>query len=137
MLLPLTGIEGASSAQHLGIFNWTSDGIAVKHVFGVEFDAFENQEFNGINDNNVGLDVNSLASTASNAGGIWKRKDDKKFIELGKEDQGFERCGVAARILHLHEELESKVSHRDIKGSNVSLDKYMNAKLRFSQNAYC
>lgn len=30
------------------------------HAFGVEFDVFQNQEFNDINDNHVGIDVNSL-----------------------------------------------------------------------------
>ncbi|XP_031280292.1 probable L-type lectin-domain containing receptor kinase VII.2 [Pistacia vera] len=82
VFLPFTGIEGASSAQHLGLFNLTNDGHPDNHVFGIEFDVFENQEFKDINDNHVGLDVNSLTSFASNDAGIWEGEDDKKFKEL-------------------------------------------------------
>lgn len=82
VFLPFTGIRGASSSQHLGLFNLTNNGNLENHVFGVEFDVFENQEFNDINDNHVGLDVNSLTSSASADAGIWEEEDDKKFKQL-------------------------------------------------------
>lgn len=59
VFLPFAGIVGASSAQHLGLFNLTNDGDPDNHVFGVEFDVFKNQEFIDINYNHVGVDVNS------------------------------------------------------------------------------
>ncbi|KAK3184129.1 hypothetical protein Dsin_031415 [Dipteronia sinensis] len=80
VFFPFTGITGASSSQHLGLFNLTNDGNSENHVLAVEFDVFENQEFNDINDNHVGLDMNSLTSIASSDAGFWT--DDNKFKEL-------------------------------------------------------
>ncbi|KAL5793767.1 hypothetical protein ACOSP7_002361 [Xanthoceras sorbifolium] len=82
VFFPFAGIAGASSSQHLGLFNLTNDGNPENHVFAVEFDVFNNQEFNDINDNHVGLDVNSLTSVASSVAGYWSGKDDNTFEEL-------------------------------------------------------
>ncbi|KAL8045833.1 hypothetical protein ABFX02_08G139700 [Erythranthe guttata] len=68
---PHDGIEGSSSAQNLGLFNFTNDGSPNNHVLGVEFDCFRNQEFNDIDDNHVGIDVNSLTSVAAHEAGYW------------------------------------------------------------------
>ncbi|RDX71426.1 putative L-type lectin-domain containing receptor kinase VII.2, partial [Mucuna pruriens] len=56
------------------------------HVFGIEFDVFDNQEFNDINDNHVGVDINSLASFASHAAGFWGGKGGDKFEDLRLND---------------------------------------------------
>ncbi|KAF8409253.1 hypothetical protein HHK36_005327 [Tetracentron sinense] len=72
ILVPSTGLKGVSSAQHLGLFNRTNNGNPNNHVLGIEFDVFENQEFNDINANHVGVDVNSLASVSSYPAGYWK-----------------------------------------------------------------
>ncbi|XP_015960910.1 probable L-type lectin-domain containing receptor kinase VII.2, partial [Arachis duranensis] len=80
---PFEGANGVSSAQHLGLFNLTNNGNPKNYVFGIEFDVFKNQEFNDINDNHVGLDVNSLTSLASHDAGFWvSGKHDEKFKEL-------------------------------------------------------
>lgn len=73
-----------SSAQHLGLFNLTNNGDPKNHVFGIEFDVFDNQEFNDINDNHVGVDINSLASFTSHAAGFWK--GGNKFEDLKLND---------------------------------------------------
>ncbi|XP_020992054.1 probable L-type lectin-domain containing receptor kinase VII.2, partial [Arachis duranensis] len=79
---PFEGANGVSSAQHLGLFNLTNNGNPKNYVFGIEFDVFKNQEFNDINDNHVGLDVNSLTSLTSQDD-IWvSGKHDEKFKEL-------------------------------------------------------
>ncbi|KAE8660904.1 L-type lectin-domain containing receptor kinase VII.1 [Hibiscus syriacus] len=76
--LPSAGISGASSAQNLGLFNFTNNGDPNSSIFGVEFDVFANQEFDDINDNHVGVDLNSLKSVASSPAGFWGgSKDDK------------------------------------------------------------
>ncbi|XP_062161563.1 L-type lectin-domain containing receptor kinase VII.1-like [Alnus glutinosa] len=92
LFTPVTGIEGASSAQHLGLFNLTNNGDPNVHVFGVEFDLFKNQEFDDINANHVGIDVNSLKSNAAHDAGYWldnqrsdnssNTGDEKTFKEL-------------------------------------------------------
>ncbi|KAE8655163.1 hypothetical protein F3Y22_tig00117034pilonHSYRG01019 [Hibiscus syriacus] len=60
--LPSAGISSASLAQNLGLFNFTNNGDPNSSIFGVEFDVFANQEFDDINDNHVGVDLNSLKS---------------------------------------------------------------------------
>lgn len=40
-------------------------------MFGVEFDVFKNAEFGDINNNHVGVDVNSLASVQAHEAGYW------------------------------------------------------------------
>nr|KYP62912.1 Lectin-domain containing receptor kinase A4.2 [Cajanus cajan] len=79
---PVTGIHGTSSAQHLGLFNLTNNGNAGNHVFGVEFDVFMNQEFDDINANHVGIDINSLKSSVSNDAGYWPDDGDESLKEL-------------------------------------------------------
>ncbi|KAJ9176985.1 hypothetical protein P3X46_012242 [Hevea brasiliensis] len=82
VFVPSTGIRGASSSQHLGLFNLTNNGNPNNHVFGVEFDTFMNQEFSDVNDNHVGFDVNSLASIAQYEAGFWEGEDDTEFEDL-------------------------------------------------------
>ncbi|PIN04393.1 Serine/threonine protein kinase [Handroanthus impetiginosus] len=71
LFVPHVGIQGSSSAQHLGLFNFTNNGNSSNHVFGVEFDVFKNEEFRDINDNHVGIDVNSLISLNASEAGYW------------------------------------------------------------------
>nr|KJB69526.1 hypothetical protein B456_011G028100 [Gossypium raimondii] len=79
---PSPGIDGTTSSQHLGLFNLTNDGDSDNHVFGVEFDVFLNQEFEDMDDNHVGIDVNSLKSTSSHTAGYWPDNGDQGFEEL-------------------------------------------------------
>ncbi|KAF5181359.1 L-type lectin-domain containing receptor kinase VII.1 [Thalictrum thalictroides] len=79
---PHVGIEGTSSAQHLGLFNRTNDGDQNNHVLGIEFDLFKNQEFNDIDANHVGVDVNSLSSIAAEPAGYWNDEKEGLFEEL-------------------------------------------------------
>ncbi|XP_021826106.1 probable L-type lectin-domain containing receptor kinase VII.2 [Prunus avium] len=82
VFLPLPGLAGASSAQHLGAFNFTNNGDPNNHIFGVEFDVFKNQEFQDPDDNHVGVDLNSLTSNASYTAGYWSGEFDEDFNEL-------------------------------------------------------
>ncbi|KAG8385550.1 hypothetical protein BUALT_Bualt03G0056900 [Buddleja alternifolia] len=80
LFVPHQGIEGASSAQHLGLLNFTNNGSPNNHMFGVEFDVFENEEFQDIDNNHVGIDVNSLISVSSHEAGYWR--DQNSFNRL-------------------------------------------------------
>uniref|UniRef100_A0A2N9ENB6 non-specific serine/threonine protein kinase n=1 Tax=Fagus sylvatica TaxID=28930 RepID=A0A2N9ENB6_FAGSY len=84
IFVPVTGIEGAVSAQNLGLFNFTNNGNSKNRVFGVEFDVFKNQEFDDINANHVGIDMNSLKSKEAHDAGYWpnNNSDEKSFKEL-------------------------------------------------------
>lgn len=78
----MPGLAGASSAQHLGVFNFTNNGDPNNHIFGVEFDVFKNQEFQDPDDNHVGVNLNSLTSNASYTAGYWSGEFDEDFNEL-------------------------------------------------------
>ncbi|KAK4485234.1 hypothetical protein RD792_007863 [Penstemon davidsonii] len=79
--VPHDGIQGASSAQNLGLFNFTNMNPS-SHIFGVEFDVFENEEFRDINDNHVGIDVNSLISLSSYEAGYWDNENSFERLRL-------------------------------------------------------
>ncbi|XP_047311966.1 L-type lectin-domain containing receptor kinase VII.1-like [Impatiens glandulifera] len=72
LFVPFTGIIMANPAQNLGFLNRTVNGNPNNHIFGVEFDVFKNPEFDDIDDNHVGIDVNSLTSITSHAAGYFK-----------------------------------------------------------------
>ncbi|CAD5329340.1 unnamed protein product [Arabidopsis thaliana] len=82
VFLPFSETSAASSSQHLGLFNFTNNGDPNSRIFAVEFDVFANQEFNDINDNHVGVDVNSLTSVASETAGFYGGRDGQRFTEL-------------------------------------------------------
>ncbi|GAV67665.1 Pkinase domain-containing protein/Lectin_legB domain-containing protein [Cephalotus follicularis] len=90
LFVPFTGIKGATAAQNLGLFNRTNDGDPNNHVFGIEFDVFKNEEFRDIDDNHVGVDVNSLTSTSAHEAGYWLDNEDggdeKSFQNLKLND---------------------------------------------------
>ncbi|GFY98830.1 concanavalin A-like lectin protein kinase family protein [Actinidia rufa] len=50
---------------YLGILNASNNDLASNHLLAIEFDTIKSPEFNDINDNHVGIDVNSLTSLAS------------------------------------------------------------------------
>ncbi|KAL0452839.1 UNVERIFIED_CONTAM: L-type lectin-domain containing receptor kinase S.4 [Sesamum latifolium] len=51
--------------QYLGLMNPSDLGKFSNHVFAVEFDTVKDFEFGDINDNHIGIDINSLVSNAS------------------------------------------------------------------------
>ncbi|XP_010529414.1 PREDICTED: L-type lectin-domain containing receptor kinase VII.1 [Tarenaya hassleriana] len=86
LFVPFAGINGSSSAQHLGLFNFSNNGDPNNHVFGVEFDVFANQEFSDIDDNHVGVDVNSLTSVDSYTAGYWSDVERQGFKRVKLND---------------------------------------------------
>ncbi|CAH8385624.1 unnamed protein product [Eruca vesicaria subsp. sativa] len=63
--------SGAGPAGFLGILNKTNNGNSENHVFAVEFDVFQDKHLGDINDNHVGVDVNSLTSVVAEKAGYW------------------------------------------------------------------
>ncbi|KAF3970754.1 hypothetical protein CMV_005579 [Castanea mollissima] len=62
---PTKEIPGALPSQYLGLVNSTDNGNITNHIFAVEFDTVQDFEFADINDNHVGIDINSLVSNKS------------------------------------------------------------------------
>ncbi|KAG4384529.1 hypothetical protein AAZX31_13G279000 [Glycine max] len=83
LFTPSRGVNGTTSAEYIGLFNRSNEGNPQNHVLGVEFDPVKNEEeFNDISDNHVGIDINSLCSSTSHEAGYWGGKGDKEFKVL-------------------------------------------------------
>ncbi|KAL3839493.1 hypothetical protein ACJIZ3_024084 [Penstemon smallii] len=58
-------LKSALPSQYLGLLNSSDGGNFSNHLFAVEFDTVQDFEFGDINDNHVGIDINSLESNQS------------------------------------------------------------------------
>ncbi|KAF7015383.1 hypothetical protein CFC21_029242 [Triticum aestivum] len=63
--------SAAFPSQYLGLVNNSTNGAAANHIFGVELDTDQNNEFRDIDGNHVGIDVNGLTSLASSSAGYF------------------------------------------------------------------
>ncbi|XP_044959974.1 L-type lectin-domain containing receptor kinase SIT2-like [Hordeum vulgare subsp. vulgare] len=75
LISPTKDFSGAQHSQYLGLLNKTTDGKPSNQIFAVELDSSQNTEFDDIDDNHVGIDINSLTSTQVRPAGFY---DDKK-----------------------------------------------------------
>lgn len=71
VIAPTRGLPGALPSQYLGLFNETNLGNESNHVFAVELDTIQSHEFLDINDNHVGIDINTLKSELSAPAGYY------------------------------------------------------------------
>ncbi|CAK8541710.1 unnamed protein product [Lathyrus sativus] len=69
---PTKGLPNSLPSQYLGLFNETNKGNNNSHVFGLELDTILNTEFDDINDNHVGIDINGLRSEKSASAGFYE-----------------------------------------------------------------
>ncbi|CAL5388349.1 unnamed protein product [Camellia sinensis] len=65
---PTRALPEALPSQYLGLFNETNND---NHFVAVELDTIYNSEFNDINDNHVGIDINSLVSKIPEPAGYY------------------------------------------------------------------
>ncbi|XP_052310088.1 L-type lectin-domain containing receptor kinase IV.1 isoform X9 [Populus trichocarpa] len=73
VIAPTRGLPGALPNQHLGLFNKTNNGNQTNHVVAVELDTINSSEFNDIDDNHVGIDINGLVSERSASAGYYSQ----------------------------------------------------------------
>ncbi|XVF08132.1 hypothetical protein REPUB_Repub06bG0199500 [Reevesia pubescens] len=69
LLAPSNKLTHVSSSQHLGLFNLTNNGDPNNHIVAVELDTFQNLEFDDIDRNHVGIDINGLKSVKAASAG--------------------------------------------------------------------
>ncbi|WCJ28338.1 Concanavalin A-like lectin protein kinase family protein [Euphorbia peplus] len=75
----------ALPSQYLGLLNATDVGNFTNHLFAVEFDTVQDFEFGDINDNHVGIDINSLKSNVS-ATASYDKNSNSKISNSSKQD---------------------------------------------------
>ncbi|KAM0889906.1 hypothetical protein ACQ4PT_027425 [Festuca glaucescens] len=68
---PTKDFSNVLANQFLGLFNNKNNGNSSNHIFAVELDTFQNAELKDVNDNHVGIDVNSVHSVQSHPAGFY------------------------------------------------------------------
>ncbi|XP_051130347.1 L-type lectin-domain containing receptor kinase S.4-like [Andrographis paniculata] len=63
IISPDNNLRSGLPSQYLGMLNSSDIGNSSNHIFAVEFDTVRDFEFDDVNDNHVGVDLNSLKST--------------------------------------------------------------------------
>ncbi|CAL5089334.1 unnamed protein product [Urochloa decumbens] len=81
VIAPSNNFSDALPGQFLGLMNDTNYGDPRNHLFAVELDTILNDEFSDINNNHVGIDINSLHSIASVAPHFFDYKN-YKYVQL-------------------------------------------------------
>lgn len=66
-----TNQHTGSGLGYLSLVNRTSNGNPNNHLFAVEFDVFQDKNLGDVNDNHVGIDINSVDSVVSVKSGYW------------------------------------------------------------------
>ncbi|KAK7292935.1 hypothetical protein RJT34_15793 [Clitoria ternatea] len=82
VVAPTKGLPNSLPSQYLGLFTDTNNGNITNHVFGVELDTIQSKEFDDINDNHVGIDINSLKSDNSTTAGYYTSGGEFKNLTL-------------------------------------------------------
>ncbi|XP_019161761.1 PREDICTED: L-type lectin-domain containing receptor kinase IV.1-like [Ipomoea nil] len=70
-IAPKRGLPGGVASQYLGLLSATNNGNLTNHLFAVEFDTISNQEFDDIDDNHVGININRMKSEISMPAGYY------------------------------------------------------------------
>lgn len=80
---PSVDFTGALGSQYLGLLNSSNNGLPSNHLLAIELDTVVNVEFNDMNDNHVGIDVNSLTSNVSATAAYYSNKEHiNRSLEL-------------------------------------------------------
>ncbi|CAN6181143.1 unnamed protein product [Urochloa humidicola] len=68
---PSTDFSSALAAQYMGLANIDDNGNATNSFFAAEIDTMQNVEFQDINNNHIGIDINGLRSVAAHIAGYY------------------------------------------------------------------
>ncbi|KAK9727201.1 hypothetical protein RND81_05G265000 [Saponaria officinalis] len=84
VISPSLNLYNTTLAQeYLGLFNSSSNGLNSNHIFGVELDNQQNAVFQDMDDNHVGIDVNSLISVYADSASYYSDKEKvRKILRL-------------------------------------------------------
>ncbi|XP_022756616.1 L-type lectin-domain containing receptor kinase I.8-like [Durio zibethinus] len=83
VISPSMDFSHASGSEYLGLFSTTNNGNSSNHVFAVEFDTIESLDMEDIDNNHVGIDVNSLISIRSTTAAYYSNEErENRSLEL-------------------------------------------------------
>nr|CAB3492210.1 unnamed protein product [Digitaria exilis] len=71
-IAPTKNFSDARAAKYFGLLNDKSNGDPSKHIFMVELDTYKNAELQDINDNHVGININSAISLQAQPSGYYE-----------------------------------------------------------------
>ncbi|XP_030529023.1 L-type lectin-domain containing receptor kinase S.4-like [Rhodamnia argentea] len=122
---PSRDLPGALPSQYLGLLNASDIGNFSDHLFAVELDTVQDFEFGDINDNHVGIDINSLASNASAPAAYYAAGDDSTKLDLnlksGKAIQAWIDYDSGEKVINVTIAPSSVKPKRPILSFNVDL----------------
>ncbi|GMY08466.1 L-type lectin-domain containing receptor kinase S.4-like [Fagus crenata] len=114
---PTAELPGSLPGPYLGLFNATNDGNVSNNIFAVEFDTVKDLNFSDIDDNHVGIDLNSVVSKIS--------VPVQQFVQGNKADLNLKSGQVIqAWVLYdsLTNELDIKLSIESAQPRSVLLN---------------
>ncbi|XXG54531.1 hypothetical protein AAC387_Pa03g2383 [Persea americana] len=82
VISPSKELPGAMASQFLGLFNRTNDGNSSNRVVAVELDTIVNEDLSDIEENHVGININSVISNKSSPA-AYSVGNANKSINLG------------------------------------------------------
>ncbi|CAA7025037.1 unnamed protein product [Microthlaspi erraticum] len=86
-LSPSMDLSNADATQYLGLFNTTTVRSSSSRIFAIELDTVQSAEFDDIDNNHVGIDVNNLTSIESAPASYFLDKQSvNKSINLTNGD---------------------------------------------------
>ncbi|URE38342.1 receptor kinase [Musa troglodytarum] len=71
LISPTKDFSRALGSRFLGLFNRSNNGNPSNHILGIELDTIYDPEFEDIDDNHVGIDINSLTSINFHTAGYY------------------------------------------------------------------
>ncbi|KAK1409448.1 hypothetical protein QVD17_35974 [Tagetes erecta] len=121
---PSKDLAGAQPNQYLGLLNTTNNGNTSNHLFAIEFDTVQDLEFRDIDDNHVGINLNSLLSKNSTKAGFFFDGDSTKHdldLKSGKKIQAWVDYDALKQELNVTLSLSSNKPSKPILSVPVDL----------------
>ncbi|XP_059306510.1 L-type lectin-domain containing receptor kinase IV.2-like [Lycium ferocissimum] len=101
---PTKGLPGGLPSHYIGLFSDKNNGNITNHVVAVEFDTILSREFEDINDNHVGININQMKSEVSKPAGYYV-SNDRPFQNLtlisGQIMQAWVEYDAASKQIHV------------------------------------
>jgi hypothetical protein len=80
---PSKDFTHATANQYMGLFNSSNNGLPANHILAIKLDTSKNLEYEDIDKNHMGIDVNNLTSVDSAPATYFFDKEGKNIsLEL-------------------------------------------------------